>query len=427
MRAGILRAPQVGRSFALSPTRARSYPWLMSLIGLLVLFVSNGLTATALSVYDEALLDTFGWTRGQLKFRDFLNFATVAIIAPFAGVLIDKVGVKRMMLTGLSLLSLGYFGYAHLASLENMYLIHIVFALALSSAGTMVVVILLSAWFVKHRGLAIGIALVGTSLGGIILSPLNAWLIATFGWRQSFMYEGYLPLAMIVVVALFVKSSPSEMGRSAVGQGAAGADLRRHGLSLQQALRTRTFWCIGLSGMMTYYSILALYNHLFLHLRGLGYEPLQAGFALSVLGIVALVAKLVNGALADRIDRHKVFLACLVIMLIGTIGLATLRADIVIASIAVVGLGWGGLFTLYNMLTVNNFGLRAAGKIGGAVSLMESLGGGLGIWLTGVLFDRHGNYGVAFTTIAVLVGLGLLFGTQIRSEVERWQPAGAAA
>ena len=399
----------------------------MSFIGLLVLFVSNGLTATALSVYDEALLETFGWSRGELKFRDFLNFATVAIIAPFAGVLIDRVGVKRMLLIGLALLSLGYFGYSYLSSLTNMYLIHIVFALALASAGTMVVVILLSAWFVKHRGLAIGIALVGTSLGGIILSPLNAWLIQTYGWRKSFMYEAFIPLVLMVIVALFVKSSPSEVGRSAVGQDDSQGDLRAHGLSLQEALRTRTFWCIGLSGMMTYYSILALYNHLFLHLRGLGYEPIQAGFALSVLGIVALVAKLVNGALADRIDRHKVFLACLVIMLIGVIGLATLRADIVIPSIAIVGLGWGGLFTLYNMLVVNNFGLRAAGKIGGMVSFMESLGGGLGIWLTGVMFDRYGDYGVAFTTIAVLVGLGLLFGTQIRDEVARWQPARSVA
>jgi MFS family permease len=402
-----------------SVTRARLYPWFMSLMGLAVLFVSNGLTATALSVYDESLLDAFGWTRGELKFRDFLNFATVAVIAPFAGVLIDRIGVKRMLIAGLALLSLGYFGYSGLSSLTNMYLIHVVFALSLSSAGTMVIVILLSSWFLSGRGLAIGIALVGTSLGSIVLSPLNAWLIATFGWRRSFYYEAFMPLGLIVLVVAFVKSSPRDIGSVAVGQDIAGSDLRAHGLTLSQAMRTRTFWCIGLSGMMTYYSILALYNHLYLHLRDLGYAPLQASFALSLLGLVALVAKLVNGALADRIDRHRVFLGCIAIMLLGVAGLATLRADLVIPSIAVVGLGWGGLFTLYNMLTVNNFGLRAAGRIGGVVSFMEALGGGLGIWLTGVLYDRHGNYGAAFTTIVVLVALGLVAGTQIRSEVDR--------
>jgi len=104
-------------------------------------------------------------------------------------------------------------------------------------------------------------------------------------------------------------------------------------------------------------------------------------------------------------------------MLVGVAGLATLRKDLVLPSIAIVGLGWGGLFTLYNMLAVSNFGLRAAGKIGGVISLMESLGGGLGIWLTGVLYDRYDSYQQAFSLILGLVLLGLLLGTQIRSEV----------
>jgi cyanate permease len=105
-------------------------------------------------------------------------------------------------------------------------------------------------------------------------------------------------------------------------------------------------------------------------------------------------------------------------MLVGVAGLATLNPDIVVPSIAVVGLGWGGLFTLYNMLAVNNFGLKAAGKIGGVISLMESAGGGLGIFLTGVLYDRFDSYRVAFTVILALVAVGFLLGTQIRSEVK---------
>jgi cyanate permease len=113
-----------------------------------------------------------------------------------------------------------------------------------------------------------------------------------------------------------------------------------------------------------------------------------------------------------------VFLACQAIMLAGVAGLATMRAGLVLPSIAVLGLGWGGLFTLYNMLAVSNFGLREAGRIGGAISLMESLGGGLGIWLTGVLYDRSGSYGGPFLLIAGLVSAGLLLATQVRSEVK---------
>jgi cyanate permease len=112
-----------------------------------------------------------------------------------------------------------------------------------------------------------------------------------------------------------------------------------------------------------------------------------------------------------------VFRLCQVIMLIGVALLVTMRRDLVLPAIAIIGLGWGGLFTLYNMLAVNNFGLKAAGRIGGVISLMESLGGGLGIWLTGVLYDRADSYRPAFLLILGLVFAGLLVGVLIRSEV----------
>jgi sugar phosphate permease len=389
----------------------------MAFVSMVVLLVSNGLTATALSVYDESLLKEFGWSRGELKFRDLITFWVVAAIAPFAGMIIDRLGVKRMLMLGCVLLSVGYVLYSRLNSLPMLYAIHLLLALGLLGASTMCCVILISSWFYRQRGLAIGIALVGTSLGGMLLSPFNVWLIERFGWRQAFMLEAALPMVLLAVIAIVVRNTPRDVGGSALGVAEHGRDLRAEGLSFQEAVRTRTFWAIGLSGMLIYYSILSLYNHLFLHMRDLGFEPKTAGFSLALLSLLGLTGKLVNGALADRIDRHRVFLVCLLIMLVGVAGLATLRKDWVLPAVAVIGLGWGGLFTLYNMLSVNNFGLKAAGKIGGVISLMESMGGGLGIFLTGVLFDRYGSYKVAFTVILALVAVGLLLGTQVRSEV----------
>ena len=397
----------------------RWLPWVMACTGMLVLLVSNGLTATALSVYDESLLNEFGWTRGELKFRDLVTFWLVALIAPFAGLFIDRLGPRRMLTIGCVLLSVGYVLYSRLDSLAMLYAIHVILALGLLGASTMTCVILISNWFYAQRGLAIGIALVGTSLGSIILSPVNALMIERFGWRQAFLIEAALPMVLLVVILAVVRNSPRDVGSVAHGLDlSAGRDLRLEGLTLKEAMRTKTFWAIGLSGMLIYYSILALYNHLFLYLRGLGFAPVNAGFALSLLGLLGLTGKLVNGALADRIDRHKVFLGCQVIMLVGVALLATQGKEMVLVAIAIIGLGWGGLFTLYNMLAVNNFGLRSAGKIGGIISLMESLGGGLGIWLTGVLYDRSDSYQTAFSLILALVFVGLLLGTQIRSEVK---------
>ena len=407
----------------------RGNPWLIAFIGLFILMITNGLTATAISVFDESLINEFGWSRGELKFRDFLNFAVVALFAPLGGLMLDRFGARRLLMFGCLVLAGAYFAYSRLQGLSQMYAIHVAFAAALLTSGTMVVIVLVSSWFVEKRGLAIGIALLGTSAGSFFLPPLNAELIARIGWRETFALEALFPLVVLVVVVLFVRNSPADYGRKPLGVKEGAADPRTVGLEFGQALRTRSFWAIGISGFLIYYSILALFSHMFLHMRDLGYEPRVAALALSVLSVVAMLSKLGSGWLADRIDRHRVFMGCLAIMLAGVACLATLKAGAwVWTAIVLIATGWGGLFTLYNMLTVNNFGLKAIGKINGSVSSMESFGGGLGIWLTGKLFDDYGSYQVPFLVLLGCVALGLLIGTQIRSELpeDRLKRAAAA-
>ncbi len=464
------------------------YPWFIALMGLLILFVSNGYTATALSVFDESLLREFGWDRGPFKRRDFISFAVTAVVAPFVGIVIDRVNPKWLVVIGLCLLSSGYWGYAQLngvtpgtlatplalvaiaglavvavivwrtadhagvrlaallaiaatagavvfyrfvepTALNQVYVIHVVFSLALSTAGTMVVLVMITSWFLRNRGLAIGIALLGTSLGGIVLSRINAELIERAGWRDSFEYLAFGPLALAVLVALFVRGTPREAGQVAVGQEAGARDLKAFGLTFSEAIRTRTFWAIGASGFLTYYSILALFNHLFLHMRALQFDPKTAVLGLQVLGGVAAATKLAMGLLADYIDRKLVFLISLGTMFIGVLLLALGGKELIWAAITVTGLGWGGLFTLYNMLTVNNFGLKEIGRINGSISFLESLGGGLGIWLTGTLYDRFKSYEVPFDVIAAGVLLGFVIGLFIKSgspEAMGLRPAAAS-
>ena len=191
----------------------------MAFTGMLVLLVSNGLTATALSVYDESLLNEFGWSRGELKFRDLVTFWLIALIAPFAGAFIDRLGPRRMLVFGCVLLSIGYVLYSRLDSLSDALRDpRRSWQLGLLGASTMTCVILISNWFYKQRGLAIGIALVGTSLGSILLSPVNAMLIERFGWRQAFLMEAALPIVLMVFILAVVRNSPRDVGSFALGR-----------------------------------------------------------------------------------------------------------------------------------------------------------------------------------------------------------------
>jgi sugar phosphate permease len=397
----------------------RNYPWLIAAFGPLIVFVSNGLTTTAITVFDGAILREFGFSRGDFKLRDAISYWGVALLVPFTGRLLDRLGPRRMVVAGMALLAAGYAWYSRAASLHELYLIHTLFAVALACAGTPPVILLVSSWFRRHRGLVIGLAVMGTSVGTIVLSPLNTWLIDAVGWRRGFLYEALLPVVVLVLVALFVRDTPGEVGRAAVGQDAGAPEPRAEGLTFAEAIRTRTFWAIGVSGMLLYYVTLAFVSHLFLHMRDSGFAPAVAGGALATFGLVALVAKFALGWLADRVDRHLVFFACLAVVLVGVGLLATMRPSLTWPAIVVFGAGWGGLFTLYNMLVVNDLGLRNAGTINGTISFLESLGGGLGIWLTGVLYDRYGSYEVAFRALVVLVLVGIVVAAFVRDEVAR--------
>jgi sugar phosphate permease len=453
---------------------SKFYPWVIAVIGMMTMTFSNGLTATGISVFDPALLDTFGWSRAELKFRDPLTFWPSALTAPIVGILVDRMNPKYLLIFGLSCLSVGLFGYsvleqgaavplivviivlscsvlagfayvairtflpalprtfaiAGLASfalaaawqgashvgeqaLYQTYAIHLLFSVVLSCAGGPVVLVLVSSWAHRHRGLAIGIALVGTSLGSALLPVVNAALIEAEGWRYAMRIGAILPIIGVLIVLLFVRGLPQQ------AQGAANeAQAPVGGFTFAEAIRTRAFWAICASGFLTYAAIFGVLQHLVLHMtKGLGFSLPAAAQLLLMFSTVAMAAKLVGGALADRIDRHAVFLTCLGIMLFGTVLLATMKEGLVQVAVVTIALGWGGLFTLYNLLAVNNFGLREIGRILGTIIFFESIGTGLGSWMTGRLFDLFGSYEAAFSAIAVTLALSLLTGsqTQVRS------------
>lgn len=401
----------------------RYYPWLMAVMGMLVLLVSNGLVITGLTAFDESLLREFGWSRSELKLRDLITLVLAGWTAPFLGVVIDKVGPRKLILAGLALLAALYAAYAHVHSLTHLYLIHLGFALVLVAAGLNVAVIYVSQWFVAQRGTAIGIALVGTSLGGMVFPKLGVHLLQGMDWRSAFLWEAVVPLACLLLALLLVRS-PRPGGIPPWGADKAGAGAGRSATGLpdlgyRQALRTRTFWVLAFVAMTTFFSIMAVSANLFLHMRDLGFAPQQAGNALGLMFGLAMVGKFLFGMLSDLFPAKRVFLLNLSIMAAGAVVLATLRADLVWYSLVLFGLGWGGLYTMIQLLAVNAFGLAAAGRILGTITLLDATTAGLGIWLTAKIFDVTRSYQPAFVLICVLVALALLAATLVRDERAR--------
>ena len=408
----------------------RYYPWLMALLGMMVLLVSNGLIVTGLTVFDESLLKEFGWSRGELKLRDLITLVLAGWMAPFLGAVIDRVGPRKLILAGLALLSILYAAYANIQSLAHIYLIHVGFAVVLVAAGLNVVVIFVSQWFHSNRGTAIGIALVGTSLGGMVFPKLGVHMMQSMDWRTAFLWQAAVPLVAMLVVYLFARSPrpggilPWGADKMVAATGAAPVGVGgRPDMTYSQALRTRTFWALSITAMATFFSIMAASANLFLHMRDLGFTPQQAGNGLGVMFGLAMVGKFVFGMLGDLFPAKRVLLFNLAIMAAGALILMTMRADLIWYALILFGLGWGGLYTMIQLLAVNFFGLSAAGKILGTITLLDATTAGLGIWLAARIFDVTGSYKPAFQLIFVLIVLALLAATLVRDERSGQPPA----
>lgn len=402
------------------------YPWMISGIACVALLVSNGMSITGLSVFDEYLLDEFGWSRGELKFRDMITFSTSALLAPFGGIFIDRLGVRRCMLAGWVLLALAYLGYSQMDSLLTLYLVHAGLGVVLVFCGLNPAVILVSSWFEGRRGVAIGIALVGTSLGGMLF-PQYGTLMAQFtGWREAMQWAVLFPAAMFLLVFLLVRDRPSQLGLQPVqenGDGSAGMSANRMTMGADMeyldALKTPTFWALTITAMATFYTVLGVQAHLFLYMRDLGVDARTATNAISLFFAGAVIGKFCFGLLADYLDFKKVFLGNVLVMLVGAICLTYLQGRAIWLAVALFGLGWGGVYTTLQLSAINCFGLKSAGKILGTITVLDCFGGGLGIWLTGVLYTRYGNYDVAFQIFVILIVIAAVAITQVRKPAPR--------
>jgi len=151
----------------------------------------------------------------------------------------------------------------------------------------------------------------------------------------------------------------------------------------------------------------------------------DAGISYAVLFYLGLIGKITSGFLADRLGRKPVFVSTIAIMAVGAALLTLPSDDVLWAGLVFFGLGWGGLYTLLQLLAADYFGPLHLGKILGVITVLDTFGGGLGPPLIGAMRDQAGSYDNAFLLVAALVTLALLISSQFRPGQPAPRPATA--
>jgi len=401
------------------------YGWVIVGVSTLALVVSNGLSIGGIPVFYKPMLASLiengsvaaDKAQSIIGTAAALTFLTAGIFSPVAGFLVQKFKSRTMMIVGCGILGAGMALYSRATSPTVVYLSHILLGISLGFVGILVNTVLVSNWFRRKRGIALGIVLTGTSIGGVLIPLVATPLIANFGWRSAMLAVSLIVwLILLPAVIFLVKNRPSEISVGTDGDAMTDeTDAQRQsnltGLTLREAIKTSRFWIFSLCAALIFYPIFVTSQQFILYLQTdrIGLTAQQAGYAQAALFTTSICGKFLFGFLSDKFPPTRVILICCTTMFLATLVLLSLNAGNAFLFLIPFGLGYGGTFVLLQLLTAEYFGLKEFGKILGAITVIETIGGAAGTIITSRIADAAGgDYTQAFFGVIITTGLALL-------------------
>lgn len=375
------------------------------------LFMAYG-AQYSFGVFFAALLAEFGWSRASLAGAFSLYAFAYCLVGFPAGRLTDRWGPRVVVAAGGLFLGSALAGMALVTKLWQPYVLYgVVAALGMGTVYVPCNATVVK-WFVARRGLAVGIASSGGSLGTFALPPLAQLLVGAVGWRSAYLLFGAGSFLVLNAAALLLRRDPESIGLHPDGAPppAAPAAAAEEGWPLGRAMRTRAFWLLAATFTATWIPVFIPLVHLVPFARDLGHSPLVGAFLLSALGGGAVIGRLVLGGISDRIGRKPAIGLALVLQAAAFLGFLTAGRGLTVLYATSVAFGgsYGAISTLFPAIVGDFFGRGQAGSIVGFLFALAGSMAGLGPLGAGAIYDRTGNYGLAFVLAAVLNVLALV-------------------
>lgn len=392
----------------------KKYGWVIVTIAVLSLMISNGLAIGGLPPFYKPIREEFvaigaiDASRAESFIGNSANitFLLSGVFSLIGGWLISRSGLKPVMLIGCGLLGGGLVIHSQASTAEVVYAARALMGASLGFIGVAPCVVLVSRWFDKGRGTALGIVLTGTSLGGAAIPLVAAPLIAQYGWRYAMIgLTSIIWLVLVPAIAFLVKEP--RKNATAVTSDSEAAD----GMTLGEATRTPLFWAFGACAALVFYPIFVTSQQFILYLQSpkIGVSAETAAFAQSALFAISIGGKFLAGTLSDKFRAVRVMVGCSLLMFAASLVLLGLTADNSLYFLLPFAIGYGGTFVLLQRLAADFFGRREIGKILGLITLIEVTGAAVGGRITGYLADRNGgDYTYAFYGVTIAAGLAFL-------------------
>jgi len=378
------------------------YGWVVVATAALgLLFGAFPIVVFSFGVFFKAYIQEFHASRAAISLAFTLHNFITALLAVFIGRLADRFGARKVIVPGLGIIGLILLSSEAMGSnLWQLYVFYSALGVVGGATTSVPYGLVVSRWFNRRRGLALGLMMVGLGAGAILMPPLAQLLIARFGWRAAFAIVGCAILTIpMPIVGLLLRETPERMGLLPDGGWGANASMsparQLEGLTWREICRSGTFWLMIAAFVLMAASVHACIIHLPELFADRGASMKGAAVASSVLGLAVLVGRIGTGYFLDRYFGPHV---ALFIFVNAALGVAVLwtgsRGMPVLIGAFLVGLGFGAEVDLIAYFMSRYFGLRSLGTAFGFGFGAFILAGGLGPLIMGFAFDHTGSYRV---------------------------------
>ncbi|GBD11514.1 Hexuronate transporter [bacterium HR23] len=361
-----------------------------------------------------ALQREFGWSRTLLSGAYSLSRVEGGMLGPLEGILIDRLGPRRVVLIGLTMSAIGFLLFSRTHTPTWFYASYLVMSLGFSLAGWLTLSTAVNNWFIRRRATAVSFLSVGLSIGGLMV-PLLALALEGLGWRTTSVAIAVLVMAIGAPMAMVLRRRPEDFGLlpdgapsrpTATGGGTAIPSVD---FTIWQAVRTRAFWAVSLGHAVALIPTTAVVVHLVPFLDNEVRLPLAvAATVVTVSTAIGIPAQVLGGMTGDKVDKRLALALLSAGQGVALLVLAVTHNLLVAMLFAVLhGVTWGARAPLTTAIRGDYFGRRYFATISGTMNIITTLGSVAGPLFVGVMADRVG-YRPAFLVAAAVTVLGSL-------------------
>jgi len=364
------------------------------------LFAIVGLALYGLPYYYDYMVHDFGWTRTQVTSGNALSKLVVGpLFGFFAGWIVDRFGPRRLMLVGIAMAGVALIGLGNMNALWMFYFFYLLNALGYVCAGPLPNQVLLTRWFDKSRGKAMGFAYLGIGIGGFLVFQISKVLVPAVGWHKALTILGVLIIVIASPLVFFIKESPNPVASSVKAATPTAP--------MTWAFKSPLFYLLAIGSMCSIGAVGGANQHLKLFMTlDLRFTDGQAANVASLVLISSLIGRLLMGWLADHLPKKYVMMIIYLLVAGGISLLFFAKTPGVIYLFAIVfGIGLGGDYMIIPLMAAELFGVKIMGRLMGIVLTADGVAEALAPLLVARLRDKTSSYVIGFT---VLVGLALI-------------------